>query len=358
MLTGDPRVSLVPSGLAAGLLPFARPELALFAGAIAMLLPSIVTFRQYLIRFLLPAVLAGVSLAAMTWLLFGAIVPQTAEAKALFLHQDMPGYALWQSLKIAGSGCSAFGAFLLLHRTSAREARLLKASAWLALVGAVGYLAFRNQLTSTRYAAFLCGPILTVAAVALAASPSRSRRVRQGIVALQLATSVAMLAYTYPSTRVSEVTDIKRVVDILSTRVRLDDRVALSEIGVFGFFSNVYVVDLVGLTDRATLAWGREHGRIKDVALLENLLRERKATYYVDSFAESTPIAGRTLAFDPIAEVTVERAMLLNGHASRDVWRIYALRTKDRTIDSRAAPGGGTTVNLARESLVIPPSPR
>src|SRR5262249_9105876 len=153
-----------------------------------------------------------------------------------------------------------------------------------------------------RYATHLCYPMTITALLVVATSTSHRRRAISGLVTCQAFTTIAVLAYLFPVTRASETADIRQFAE----RVRQDTRpqacIALTEVGAFGFYSDRYVVDIIGLVDRAALEWLEQHGKVQDLASLEQILAARNANYYVDTFAMPSPVVGSRFDFVPIME--------------------------------------------------------
>ncbi|MCC5875807.1 MAG: hypothetical protein JJU11_06275 [Candidatus Sumerlaeia bacterium] len=113
----------------------------------------------------------------------------------------------------------------------------------------------------------------------------------------------------------------------LDTRAMLeeDDRVALTEVGVFGYYYGGYLIDLVGLVDPATVEWGKANGRPRQQSDLEALLRHRRATHYIQTFG-NTPVTGETMDFVQLREWEVQRSNISGGAMISDTWRLYQLR--------------------------------
>ena len=315
------------AGVSAGLLPFVRPELGLYSSGAVFL--AFLRRKRRAWLFAAVAAMTGLALAAAVYAAFGALLPQTATAKALFLRQQVSGYAVVQSMKILLSGALP-GLVLLVAglRSASPPVRAWGLLTLVSLGTTILYLGARNHLVSTRYGTVLSGPIVLAAVLVAADRWSRDLHPRGYAAALllQAALSLALLVRTYPATRVAEHEEIGKVADFVAARVEPGARIALTEIGAFGFASDFYIIDLVGLTDPETLAWGRRHGAPRSIADLEQLLIHRRAQVYIDAFAGPTPIEGAQLRFEPLGEIPVRRRNLSSGRIVPDLWRVYRLR--------------------------------
>jgi hypothetical protein len=134
--------------------------------------------------------------------------------------------------------------------------------------------------------------------------------------------------YAFPSTRSSETADIREFVERVRSVTAPDARVALTEVGTFGFYSERYVVDLDGLVDPSALAWLRGHGAARTIGELEDLAIARGAQYYVDTAAEPEGIRGQRLEFVPMVQRTVQRNNFSEGRLRSGLWRLYRLGPK------------------------------
>ncbi len=319
--------------------PFVRPELALLSlglGGWLLASPPREISRR---RFVATMLATGVVAAALVFLAFGHFIPQTAAAKALALRQQHAGYALRQSLAILMSGALATLPIMLLSGSGRAVSMWRNVSAF-AVAGVVAYLALRNHLVSTRYAAALSLPIV-LSAVLIVAERARARGrlpvwVRAAL-AVQLVASGALLAYVFPATRTAGHEAIRGIAERLGAE-RPDCRVALSEIGAFGFYSRCYVIDLVGLTDRQTLDWIREGGRPRPGSkAFERLLVARRATHFVDSSSNPRPIETGSVRLTPISEQRVRRNIFSQGRVHEGLWRVYRV---DPASEDAATPEG------------------
>lgn len=315
-------------GTVSALLPFARPEFGLWSLMTAAIL-AILHFRRmgFLLVFGLTALIVGVTLLITTRMVTGFVLPQTGVAKGIFLKQDNPLYALTQGSKILISG--AAGGLLLLVLPTRRLQRMdLLRLAVIVLVGVViVYLATKNHLVSTRYGTMLATPVLLLGGLVALRIWSDGGWRRWGVgVALtsQVLLAVWVMVLTWPATRVKEEDALKVVGVETNSLVPAGSRVALTEIGVFGFYFDGYVIDMVGLVDPETVRWGKENGRYRNVREMEGLLRTRGATHHVQTFG-ANPITGETMDFVLLREWEVLRSNLSGEGLRPDVWRLYEL---------------------------------
>jgi hypothetical protein len=324
------------TGALAGLMPFVRPELGLYS--IGLLASGFSRRGRARSRILLSAVATVVVTSGAVLAIFGALIPQTAAAKALFLHQPQPWYGLMQSCKISLSGAGPSLAILLALPTCLDERvrdwkRLTLAAAALLVL----YFAMTNQLVSTRYGTSSSFALVLAAALAVAWQVRRSGgRPPLSLLAgltLQCALAIIVLIFFFPAMRAPEDKDIQRVAEFVTRDFSRDGRIALSEIGAFGYFSGLYVIDLGGLTDPATLAWARSHGSPRTMEDLERLLLYRRADLYIDAFASEAPFPGRLLDWEVLGEFGVHRRNLSRGRIVPDTWRIYRLRPRPSAAD-------------------------
>lgn len=300
-------------GVSAGLLPFVRPELAVLSAL--LLWPH----RR-------PAVWvvgAGVAClaAALTIAAFGHLVPQTAAAKAIALRQLDPLYGAKQALTVLLTGAGAAVLFLVVTGRDDRSKLALAAAA--STVVSIGYLAVVNQLVSTRYASYLCYPLVVTSL--MLSMPRWGQALVHRFVGAQAALALAMLVYLFPATRSSETDDIRRFAEQIGATTQPGDRVAAAEVGALGFYADRYLIDLVGLVDRDSLEWLTSHGQARTFESLEALLDYRQARYFVDSFAGPTPIVGHRFTFVPMTEGLVYRNIYSRGAIDPDRWRLYRL---------------------------------
>jgi arabinofuranosyltransferase len=321
------KVLAVALGVLLGVMPFARPELVVLS---VVLWTCLLFMGVRELSVASAATVLTVSLMAfLTYRAFGALVPQTAEAKAIFLRQDLPYYGFWTTLKIVLSGSLGCLILLIATRIYSKQMKALRMGVFATLLVAIVYLSYQNQLVSTRYASYLNVPIVLAAVIAVAETVQARGRWRtfEGLLlAMQAVAALAVLWFVFPVTRTNEAEEIRQIANVVKARTHegQDARVALTEVGAFGFYSNLYIIDLVGLTDKATLKWAQVNGPPKDIAELERLLIFRGATYYIDSYAQEL-VNGRQLNFVPVAEGLVRRANYTRGFVGLDTWRVYQL---------------------------------
>jgi hypothetical protein len=260
-------------------------------------------------------------------------LPQTAAAKGTALHQSDPLYGLTQSLKIFLSGTGPLFLLLLflgIFRTKKTRNGWTGAVIF-SVVIAIFYLASVNQLVSTRYASYLSFPIILTTVYIIAKNLSFSTLLIRSLLILQLATSIALLAYLFPATRTSEAESFSPVVERFEQIRSVDSpRVALTEVGAFGFYSDAYIIDLVGLTDRKTLQWLQKNTANLTDQNLEDLLIARRATHYVEYDEKCRPPQFNTLRPNLLMEADVERNNLSGGSIHRPHLCIYTLKSSQR----------------------------
>lgn len=326
-------------GCAIGALPFVRPELGVLSlgvGVVAWRARSAERVAIVASAALTVALCLGLAVFAM-----GSALPDTAAAKALFSRQSSSTYGLFTCAKLLISGaCGAL--LLLLLRPRDRSPVASWRAVTIAAVGvAVAYLALRNQLVSTRYAVYLSAPIVLAGVLLVAEALGRGARDRliRVAIGLQIAASAAVLVFIFPVTRVSEIRDIHAFNDEIQGALPRDARVAISEIGIYGFYSGRYIIDLFGLTDPAVLRWARQHGPPRTAAAREDLLLARGATHFIDAFAEELPLQGEHLRFTPIAEHLVVRDNFSAGKLVPSRWRLYRLDPLEPTAARDRALG-------------------
>lgn len=323
--------TLIFAGCSWALLPLARPELGLFAlflgGATFWQLVQTGRIRSGIWLASASLFTAAVSLG-FVWLAFESFVPQTAAAKDVALHHPNPLYGLTQSAKIFLSGAGPLA--LLLAYLAVYKVNTLK-SVWtgavcLGVLGAIGYLATVNQLISTRYATYLSFPIVVTAAYTAASKLDAWSWITKIAFIGQVATSIALLIYLFPATNVSEAQSFSPVANEFEQATEgQSPRVAVREVGAFGFFSDAYIIDLVGLTDRKTLRWLQTNSAELTDKNLEDLLLTRRATHYIEYDERCEPPQFDTLRPNLMMEADVERNNLTGGSIQRPHLCIYAL---------------------------------
>jgi len=336
LCTEEPSVFRVVSvAVLAGLLPFARPEFAPISLAISVFVVFTLKDKRLIAIFFASILATVLFLAAIVWFCFSALIPQSSEAKAALLQLDNRFYALLQCGKIVLTGCLVPLAILILSRGISRATRYWSVAALFCFCTAILYLGYRNHLVSTRYASYLCAPVALAAVIVIAeriAAGGRRLNYAKALVALQIAISLGVLAYLFPATRVGDYQDIKQVADLVASKTDGKARIALSEVGAFGFYSDRYIIDLIGLTDRETLSWARQNKAIEGRDRFESLLIARGATHYVANRSEQTPERmgrGKRLNYTLMFEVTVKRDLMNSGEPVDSVWRVYEFTGKD-----------------------------
>jgi hypothetical protein len=311
--------------------PYIRPEFGLYSVAIGCFVMFAGYCKRALLKFTLVGFLTSLIAVILVHHQFGGIVPQTAAAKAIFLKQANSFYGLTQSIKICLSGAAA--AVLLIAYNSKNEK--LHPWTWISLLATVvtiAYLATANQLVSTRYSIYLAFPLIIAAALELSKrSCPHLSKANKGLALLQICLSLGLLMFTFPATRSQGYRQIQNIRSFFSQHTTRESRIATTEVGLVGYASGRYIIDLVGLTDWQTLEWGKQNGRPVDTAQLEKLLRFRKATHYLDGFAHSRPnIVGETIEFVPLQETQSHLDSNFSaGAVTPQKWKLYRLKFKN-----------------------------
>lgn len=311
-----------------GVLPFVRPELALLGALLTLEWGILARARGEwagLIRAMAVAAVLAALIAGAMFLATGYWVPQTAAAKAIASVQNQtPWYALERTALIVVTGAGVLvpaGLWLL----GFPRVRPLVRPALLFMVLVSSYLAWQNHLVSTRYSVSLNFPLMVAAGLALLEVGRARMAVVLPAFAVQLAMAIGVLTYTFPGTRTAEGDDIRAFAEQVKTVTDASARIAISEVGAFGFFADRYLIDLYGLIDPRTVDWLRVHGRVSELTALEGLLEYRQATHFVDASANAAPIQGTRLKFVPLTEGVIRRnnAVAWNG----GLWRLYRIET-------------------------------
>jgi len=185
-------------GISTGLLPFVRPELAILSFALLW------THRQSIA--LVAAAGSLVAGAALTYLAFGSLVPQTALAKAIALHQTDRLYGAKQAIVIILTGCAPLLALVAIVSRCRLTQWALASGATVA--ASIAYLSWVNQLVSTRYASYLCYPVVVSAVLLSATKLRQNHSALRLLLAAQAVAALAVMLYIFPATRASETTDI------------------------------------------------------------------------------------------------------------------------------------------------------
>src|SRR5581483_8798423 len=87
-----------------GLLPFARPEFATISVAISVFAFFVIKNLRFAITLWVIEFLIALLMTGLVWFCFGALIPQSAQAKAVFLQHDHRYDALLQCGKILAAG--------------------------------------------------------------------------------------------------------------------------------------------------------------------------------------------------------------------------------------------------------------
>jgi arabinofuranosyltransferase len=307
--------------------PFVRPELAVLAALVAI--EWAVQARRrgewtVWVRTMIGAGLVAVLAASVAAWATGFWLPQTAKAKALTYFSDTEGYAFRQAAGIVLSGCAAF---LVVAAWLARmpRARPLVRPVLVFMLVLWGYYAWQNHLVSSRYSSLLNLPIMFAVLLSLefAVVSTRTVAIAAGV---QILVAVTVLTYTFAGTRTNEGQAIAQFAERVRRVTSADARIALSEVGAFGFYSDRYTIDLVGLTDPETVEWLSRNGRVRTPEQLERLLVARRATHYVDAFAGPVLMTGRSLTFTPLTEAPVMRNNSTTWDAG--LWRLYKIEPR------------------------------
>lgn len=330
MMAYDKSPHPVLFGLVLSLMPFVRPELVLLSASITMFAVRCHGLTSsYTVRFVAGGMVAGIIALLAVHLLVGSIVPQTLAAKSISLKQTDPLHAAKALTMIVGAGSGIFALAVLFWIVVTKS---LGPRQWLlhviVPVGlAVLFLAQRNMLVSTRYESYLALP-LVVAGIFHIARQIGSVIARAALV-LQFALAVGVAVFLWPATRTSDGEDIRRVTAGFSQKVPPGARVALTEVGAFGFYSHWYIIDLVGLVDRRSLAYLEAHGRPRSDDELDEMLFRRGATHYVNMLPKdrnAVVIEHTCLRLTPVASGSVERNILdSGGYTSKSLWVIYEI---------------------------------
>ena len=263
--------------------------------------------------FFATTVLSSLILIILVYIVTGFFIPQTAAAKAISLYNGHV-YTLTQVFKIIGSG--ALGAILILIVLRSVEGPS-KIWYWITIISlliSVVYLVIIGQLVSTRYAIVLCSPLILTSTLLLADIRRNAFNFKMIFsIILQILIFILVVIYVFPSTRLSEEKDILKIANYSRYELTNNSRVALTEIGAYGYYSDIYIIDLIGLVDTSTLSWIKEFGRPTNIKELENLLIYRSATHYIDCFSVNEQLNGEKLYFTLLKTVKVTREDQLNN---------------------------------------------
>jgi len=315
--------------LLAPLSAFVRPELALLSIAVVLLVLTEGKDWRANMRSLLRPGLAGLILfTAVAFAVDFHIVPQTAEAKGIFLAMPNKWYGATAICKIL----LVSGALLILcacfeRKVPDRAVRLFWASA-LCTTLLSGYLAYKNILVSTRYETSISFPLLLAACLILAGRPKLSPLIRAAAYA-QLVISIALFFFFLPVKTTDEgiaIGDFARHArEIVVQAEGSPKTVALSEVGAFGYYSGLPIADTVGLVSGQAMEFYRATGSrpADDLVSLEAFLTRFSIHYYVETFGNDKPIEGRNLRFTPLLETLVVRNNMTQFSPNKDRWRLY-----------------------------------
>ncbi len=225
----------------------------------------------------------------------------------------------------------SLGCLLLAFTTKSRRkhAHTWRIVTLFALLIFIGYLSYVNQVVSSRYASYLNLPVMMAAVLLLASKVSERQSSTTWInicLGLQIILSGFVLYTVFPVTQVSEADEIKKVADFLVENSPPEARIALSEIGALGFYSQRYIIDLFGLTDPAILTWKRGNERPHNIEQLEELLLYRQATHYIDTNANEHFLVGKNIIFEPLGRrFPIKRSIFFQGRHLFSQWQIYRI---------------------------------
>ncbi|WP_019449803.1 hypothetical protein [Cupriavidus sp. BIS7] len=315
---------------------FVRPELALLSIAVVLLVLAEGKDWRANMRGLLRPGLAGLVLfTAVAFAVDFHIIPQTAEAKGIFLAMPNKWYSAIAISKIL----FVSGALLMLcayveRKVPDRAVRLFWASA-VCTMALSGYLAYKNILVSTRYETSIGFPLLLAACLVLAGRSRLSPLVRAAAYA-QLAISIALFCFFLPVKATDEGVAIgdfaQRAREIVVHAEGGPKTVALSEVGAFGYYSALPIADTVGLVSGQAMEFYRATGTRPgdNLASLEAFLTRFSIHYYVETFGDDKPIEGRNLRFTPLLETLVVRNNMTQFTPNKDHWRLYRVDFAER----------------------------
>lgn len=325
------RIKSVLFGAVLGATPFVRPELSIVGGILALFLLLKARDQIAISDFFIAAFASFAVLAAITVCCFGGILPSTAQAKALLLPAGPRGLfdaGIQFSLVMLATGAGGMLAPLLAIRPEGIKSLAWKTANIAAIVIVIAYLGWANQMMTTRYASQISGVATFAAAVLIAWQVGVRGNLAKWMAAccvLQLMLAGAVLAFMFPSTQINQVPYIKEFADFMQTNSPRDARIALSEIGMFGYYLDRYLIDTIGLVDPATVDWAKKNGRpVADQLHLDRYLIARKATYYIDTSGQGPPIQGQELSYELIKRGTIPRTREADKFTGSE-WRLYRL---------------------------------
>ncbi len=286
------------AGILYSLLPFCRPELTVLSILFSIL--GVYTLNRNTGTQKQGFILVFTYCTTLTLLLalcvnfFGGIVPQTALAKAISTAQADKFYAFKEMLMILFvTGFFAFSVIFLIFFTNFYRPQMPVLILILQSLTVFLYMLTKNQLVSTRYDTHFALPLLLASLLYLADNLERaqSRIFNIGWILMlvaQFTIDIIVLFYFFPVTRVSEAATNAPFFEKFNMLTSGEARIAMVEVGTFGFYTTAYIIDLYGLTDQKTLHFLANYGPRKaegedfglpPLAGLGELLRYRKATH-------------------------------------------------------------------------------
>ncbi|HLG45873.1 MAG TPA: hypothetical protein VKY24_06495 [Reyranella sp.] len=314
---------------ASAALPFVRPEFLALSGSVSLFV-AFSQRRPYFWIVVCEAVaIAVVAFCFYMWI--GFAFPQTGVAKALMLAQADPFYAPVTMIKYAAVAVPGVVVVTIARFSSVRRLYPLFVAVGVLWLSVFAYFTFTRTLISTRYTVVYSAPLLCAGALGLA---HELRTQGRWSIGMRLALGVQLLAcgvglvWQWPATRIDEVGDIRPIGEWAKQNLPAGSKVALTEVGAFGFYYGGKIVDLVGLVSPAVVEYARQHGPSRSLAELEPLLVSTHATYYLETFGAKEPIRGGSFRFVPLKEWRVRRNNLSHGRdVAPDTWRLYALQS-------------------------------
>jgi len=173
---GKQAALLANFGMLNACLAFIRPELGILAGLIAGVSLLTIPSSRMKLFFGLGYVVTLLGAVAITWHTFGALLPQTAEAKALFLKHADPWYGLFKTIQLMVSGSGgAMALILCTWKTQTKQTKVVIVILTIYLLALIAYFTWINQIISSRYASYFNLPIVLVAAMCLAQQHTQAR---------------------------------------------------------------------------------------------------------------------------------------------------------------------------------------
>jgi hypothetical protein len=322
-------------GLAAGLAPLVRPELVVLSGLVAALALREAAVRRAP-RFWLGLIVPFLAWAAYAWPTYGALWPQTIQAKSTPLGLQparlLANLRVLASIFVAGAALPTLAvlAGVRTHRFLGREPRELGwltpvAWVWVFLLPAI-YLVRDVQVIS-RYLEVVLPPVVLLGAFVMAGA-GFERRLRP-LALLQVAVALVLtITWISPSTRA-----FSRTIDIalgdiagwLAENSEEDELVAIYDIGLVGYRSNRPILDLGGLVAPGINDL-RDRVGDEDIVRQGLFLRFGNPRYLVHRDAEPRVLAGKSLQ-DVRAVPILDRTVSNLGVSRADpvVYTLYRL---------------------------------